>query len=313
VRSTLTASSLVSLALVASVSACLPGRTATNRGDVPVQGLGDYDPVTFGGARPMKLYVPTAFDGTPAPLVLLLHGYAIDGATEEAYLHLEAVAEAKTVLYGHPDGTLDTIGHRFWNATNACCDFDEIHVDDSAYIASLIVEISARYAVDSARIYLIGHSNGAFMAHRMACDHADAIAAIVSIAGSTWLDTSMCSPSAAVSVLDVHGTADSVIEYGGGSTRGGGSGGPGNGTYPGEPVTVGGWAGFNGCSTTSETLPPIDVDVTIPGPETSVTRYAGCGGGSEVRLWTIEHGLHEPAFGPDVASNMVDFLLAHGR
>ena len=49
------------------------------------------------------------------------------------------------------------------------------------------------------------------MAHRMACDHADAIAAIVSIAGATFLNPDDCAPSEPVSVLQVHGTNDAVI------------------------------------------------------------------------------------------------------
>ena len=33
-----------------------------------------------------------------------------------------------------PDGTRDSSGRRFWNATDACCNFENTPVDDVAYI-----------------------------------------------------------------------------------------------------------------------------------------------------------------------------------
>jgi len=276
--------------------------------------LGQYDPAPFGGSRPVQLYVPSGYTGAPTPLVILLHGYSSNGAQEDLYLNLRSVAEAKNVLYAHPDGTVDAKGNHFWNATDACCDFDGTGVDDSAYVASLIAEIETRYAVDPARVYVMGHSNGGFMSYRMACDHADVVAAIVSIAGAMWLDTSKCTPSAPVSVLEVHGTADMSIAYGGGST-GGGDGGAGGGTYPGATTSVADWATLDGCASPPDTSqPPLDVDGSIPGAETQVTRYAsGCRGGSEVDLWTIQGGVHIPGFGPSFGAMAFDFLLAHPR
>lgn len=74
----------------------------------------------------------------------------------------------------------------FWNATNSCCDLFHSGVDDSAYIASIIADVKSTVAVDPKRIFVVGHSNGGFMAYRMACNHAGDIAAIVSLAGATY-------------------------------------------------------------------------------------------------------------------------------
>src|ERR1019366_9548928 len=116
--------------------------------------LGDYDPV------------PSGYTGAPTPLVILLHGYSINGAEEDLYLGLRSVAESKTVLYAHPDGTMNPAGNRFWNATDACCDLYGSGVDDSTYLASLVAEIGTRYAVDPKRVYFMGHSNGGVMSLR---------------------------------------------------------------------------------------------------------------------------------------------------
>jgi polyhydroxybutyrate depolymerase len=276
--------------------------------------LGEYDPVPFGGSRPVELYVPSGYTGAPTPLIILLHGYSANGAEEDLYLGLREVAESKTVLYAHPDGTTDPSGNDFWNATDACCNFYGSTVDDSAYLASLVTEFGTRYAVDPTRVYFIGHSNGAFMAYRMAWDHADVVAAVVSIAGAMWLEPSKCTPTSPVSVLEVHGTADTEILYDGG-TIGPVDGGVQPATaYPGATTTVGDWATFDGCSTPPDTSQPsIDIDGN-PGTQTNVTRYAaGCATPSEVDLWTIENEGHVPGFNSSFAPMAFDFLLSHAR
>ena len=277
--------------------------------------LGDYDPVPFGGARPVSLYVPSGYTGAPTPLVILLHGYSINGAEEDLYLGLRSVAESKTVLYAHPDGTMNPAGNRFWNATDACCDLYGSGVDDSTYLASLVAEIGTRYAVDPKRVYFMGHSNGAFMSYRMACDHADVVAAIVSIAGAMWSDPSKCAPSAPVSVLEVHGTADTEIQYAGASTVPLDGGTQGAVAYPGATTTVADWATLDGCATPPDTSQPnLDIDGNIAGAETTVTRYAaGCRAGSEVDLWSIQGEGHIPGFNSSFAPLAFDFLLTHGR
>jgi polyhydroxybutyrate depolymerase len=308
--------SLVVALAVAAACSQSKGTQAQGAGDDAGPGLGDYDPVPFGGSRPVQLYVPSGYTGAPTPLVIMLHGYSASGAEEELYLGLRPVAEEKTVLYAHPDGTVDSAtGNRFWNATDACCDFDDSGVDDSSYLEGLVKEIGTRYAVDSKRVYFMGHSNGGFMSYRMACDHADTVAAIVSIAGAMWLDTSKCTPSAPVSVLEVHGTADPTILYAGGSTAPPDGGAGGGAAYPGATTTVADWATYDGCSLPPDTSqPPLDLDASIPGAETQVTRYAaGCKAASEVDLWTIQSGTHIPGFNQSFAPMAFDFLLAHGR
>lgn len=294
-----------------SSQAAAPDAAADVAGDAGSTGLGGYDPNPFGGSRPVKLYVPPGYSpSTPAPLVILLHGYSASGAEEDLYLDLHATAEADTVLYAHPDGTIDSAGNRFWNATDACCNFDGSSVDDSTYLASLVTEIESRYSVDRKRVYFMGHSNGAFMSYRMACDHADVVAAIVSLAGAMWLDTSKCKPSAPVSVLEVHGTSDTEVLYNGGTTAS--DAGPGNGAYPGAATTVGDWVTYDGCSTPGNTsLPNVDI---VSSMSTTVTQYkAGCRAGTEVDLWTIQGGPHIPGFNPSFGPDAFQFLLSHPK
>ena len=107
---------------------------------------------------------------------------------------------------------------------------------------SIIDAVKAKYSVDPKRVFVLGHSNGGFMSYRMACDHADTIAAIASLAGATFDDPSMCKPSEHVSVLQIHGTADQTIKYTGDQIIGH--------TYPGAEKSVATWAKYDGCTGT---------------------------------------------------------------
>jgi polyhydroxybutyrate depolymerase len=208
-------------------------------------------------------------------------------------------------LLAYPDGTRDLMGNRFWNATDACCDFFGRGVDDVAYLDAVLDEIGARYRVDLARVYLVGHSNGAFMAHRFACDRAGRVAAIVTLAGMQWKDPGRCGAPSPVSVLHVHGRNDPTVRYQGGSTL--------KGPYPGAVGTVATWAGKDGCSgELAATGRRIDLDSTVAGEETTVERYGGCRG-VDVELWTIGQGRHIPAFNESWAPSIWEFMAAHPK
>jgi polyhydroxybutyrate depolymerase len=274
-------------------------------------------------ARPYELHVPASYDPSkPAPLVVMFHGYGASGGLEEYLFDMTAASDANGFLYAYGNGTLDPTGSRFWNATNACCDFYDAAVDDVTYFDAIVADVSSKHMVDPKRVYVIGHSNGAFMSHRLACDRASKVAAIVSLAGAQWYDTSHCNPSEAVPVAEVHGTADMTIDYDGGYTMETLlDAGPEAGTvpfaqYPSAPTTVADWAAFDHC--TAGSLAPngttYDLDSQLPGNETQVQAYAGCPSGIDVQLWVIQGGVHIPTLTkPGWADAVWGFLSAHAK
>jgi len=240
------------------------------------------------------------------PLVLVLHGFGATGAIQEAFFQMQPLAEERGFLYVHPDGTVNVIGRQFWNATDACCGFGST-IDDSAYLLALIEKVQSEYNVDPKRIYLVGHSNGGFMSYRMACDHADVIAGIASLAGATFLDSADCDPSEPVSVLQVHGTADDTIAFDGGTLLFGIE-------HPSAPATVATWAGYNECAaTTDDDAQVLDLDANLAGAESSTSAFQGCPAGIGVELWTIDGGAHIPARTPELSTGIIDFLFAHPK
>lgn len=257
------------------------------------------------GRGEVALTVPAGYDpAIPAPLVMLVHGYTGSGAGQNSYLKLGDLADQYGFFFIAPDGTKEASGDKnsFWNASKACCDFQNSNVDDSGYLSGLIDEVEKRYTIDPDRIFLMGHSNGGFMVHRMAYDHPDTIAAIVSLNGAAPLELDRPRPARPVSVLHIHGTVDKLNAYTGGEIYGN--------AYPGAPESVRKWAEYGFGATQSTTLPDrIDLDTGLDGDETVVTQYAD----GRVELWTIEEGGHIPAFPEGFNKRVIDWMYAHPK
>jgi polyhydroxybutyrate depolymerase len=275
--------------------------------ELPYDGIANalISPETAGPitSRPYKYKVPSRYDATkPTPLVVMLHGFTASGELNELILHLAPLAETKTFLYAFPDGTKNPLGMRFWNATDFCCNFFGSKVDDVAYVTAVIDDMASRYNVDKKRVFLVGHSNGGYMSHRMACDRSSKIAGIVSLAGAQWNDATRCAPTDKVSVLQVHGNGDVLVGYGGGPL------------YPGARETVGIWANRNGCTgRLTYGGKRLDLESVLPGAETKIEEYGGCPRSGAVELWTIEGGSHVPAFTSFWPTAIYDFLMAHPK
>lgn len=259
----------------------------------------------LGGARPAPMHVPAGYDGTPRPLLILLHGYGVDGQTQDAYFGLSALVDEKDYFLIVPDGTPEASAemNRFWNATDACCDFYQSGVDDVAYLLGLIDEAKQRVEVD--RVYVAGHSNGGFMSYRLACEASDVVRAVVSLAGSTFLDGADCGAVEPVSVLQIHGDQDGTVFFDG--LMMGGLG------YPGAEETVRRWAARAGCDDGAlDQGTPFDLDTGLAGDETTVsTHRTGCAPGVEAELWRIQGGGHIPALAPDFGERIIDWVLSH--
>lgn len=261
--------------------------------------------ISLGGARPFKLFVPSTYNSSfPAPLIIALHGYSQSGDKFEKYLNLTPVAESRGILYVHPNGTADKTGTRFWNATPECCDIHSPKANDDGYLMSIIDEVSKNYAVDPERIYIIGHSNGGFMANTMACLHADRIAAVVSMAGGGFAKSSMCKPSSPINVLEIWGTKD--VTFTGNHMMGK--------VIPGAVKTAAIWGALDHCSKTVFVLPQrLDLDSKLKGSETTQYQYTECADNADVEFWSIAGAEHVPTLSKNFAADVVDFLLAHPK
>ncbi len=260
---------------------------------------------TIGGERTAQLLLPAERGDEPMPLVLSLHGYGGDSEGQDWYFGLSA----RVVEYGFalivPQGTADSSGNAFWNATDGCCNFYGSDVDDYGWLSELVAE--AREIVEISGVYSVGYSNGGFMSYRVACDGLEGLVAIASLAGSSFGDPERCADASAVSVLQIHGTLDMQTPYGGTLEYEGG--------YPGAVELVTRWAERAGCDFDSAVaLTNVDLEMAIAGAETSVQRVReGCSEGITIELWTIEGGDHFPDFQEDWPDRLLRWLFNESR
>ncbi len=274
--------------------------------------------------RPYTVQVPYGYDPAfSAPLIVELHGFGDEPAEVERFLDLAPVAAAHGVLLAIVTGSRDGRGRRFWNATDACCDVDGHRPDDVAYLDAVLEDVARRFKVDANAVWLFGHSNGGFMAHRYACERADRIAGFVSIAGAGWLDPERCVPTAPVAALQISGDVDEIVHAKGGTIsepkvlkvlRDTGLPLPTGLHLPRYPDVHGSlapWIRVDGCKAETEQGNPLDLDDKIPGAETTVKRWTGCRAG--VELWTIHKAGHTPTFRSSWAEAAYQFLVTHPK
>ena len=170
-----------------------------------------YDGIT----REYVIYVPDSYDGTSAvPLMLNFHGFGGIANQYLKYADMRPLADTENFILVYPQGSL-LDGDPHWNS-GLESDKNKSDADDFGFVEVLINEISSNYNIDSARVYSCGYSNGAFFTYALACYHSDKIAAIGSVAGTMMEETyNNCSPSHPTAMINIHGTADKSVPYGG--------------------------------------------------------------------------------------------------
>lgn len=162
-------------------------------------------------------------------LVIVLHGGLGNadriagrqgGAQSESAMNLDAEADADGFIVAYLNGTPVTrrLGERFlgWNAGGGCCGVPaQQAVDDVAFVTRVVDDMARRHGVDRARVYGLGHSNGAMMVQRVLCE-TTALAAVVAISGPLNLDTDRCPGAKGRRILAIHGADDRNVPLDGG-------------------------------------------------------------------------------------------------
>lgn len=264
---------------------------------------GSAEPI-LSAADGARVYAPSAVPSR-LPLIVFLHGLGGSGQELAEALHLTEMADAFGFAYIAPEGVIDRSGRRFWNADPACCNFDGMAVDHVAALSAWLGQATAHPRVDPRRVYLVGFSNGGFMAHRFACAMSSRVAGIVSIAGAFPSDASTCKPDHPVSVVQIHGDRDPIVKFEGGylfaDTR--------RPRIPSAEKSVTAWAKLDGCSGEPTPARELDLDPRIPGAETRVSVHSGCSG-RRVELWRITGGDHSSGLSRYSLKAILEFIAA---
>jgi polyhydroxybutyrate depolymerase len=254
--------------------------------------------------RPYDVTVPAGYDAANRyPLLIVLAGFGGMGIQTSAYMGFTGLAASEGVFLVTPDA--DPLRARYaWNPNPV--HFPDFDVE---YLTAIIHDLESKYSIDHGRVFIAGHSLGAHMAHRMACDASEDVAAVVSLAGQVAKDPADCAPTRAVSVVEVHGTADQTIGYYGDVQNV-----PPDPSIPTVHETIGVWARNDVCTgPLAATGVTLDLDSALAGNETTVEAYGACPSGIGVELWTIVNGVHRPQLTNNFAPAAWAFLTAHAR
>ncbi len=171
--------------------------------------------------RDYYVYVPSSLQPGPAPVFMILHGHApgqvLDGELTIKLYGLIAKAEANGFILVAPSATPcpagQMAGSLFWNSgMGKTC--PESKADDVSFLKEVVTDLPRKFKVqiDPKRVFIAGHSGGAMMAYRMACEAFEVVAAVAAVEGA-YPPGKACEMPNPVSVIAFHGTGDTSLPY----------------------------------------------------------------------------------------------------
>ncbi len=233
-----------------------------------------------------------------AGILVVLHGYGSDGAGHQSFFPVSPTTGWVTVA---PSGRLDKTGRRYWAANGVCCSFDAPLDDvDVTYVLAVLDAAEARWSLPRGQARLAGHSNGAALAIRLACEHPERFSKVVAFAGPVEAIPAACAGRGGPSIVIAHGRNDRVVPYAGGplpptihpNAR------PGAVALGAEALVASLRGGA--CSTVGHDLAPLNVDGARPDLETTRRFFLrDCDGlstekHSVIELWSMDRVGHAP-------------------
>ncbi|HXX48687.1 MAG TPA: PHB depolymerase family esterase [Myxococcota bacterium] len=268
----------------APAAAALLWLAAASAGAGPVPGDSARRIAWAGEERSYLLHVPPHL-AEPLALVVVLHGGLGNARATMLQTGFSDAADVHGFAVVYPNGSHGTFAsllavgrpkYLVWNG-GRCCGFASEHrVDDVGFVRAVVAEVERELPIDPKRVYATGISNGGMMSYRLACEASDVFAAVGVVSGAQV--TPRCAPAEPVSVIHLHGDADSYVPLAGGHgqlTRV---------AYPPTAQTLAFWRAADGCS--------AEPRETTPRPGVHLSVYGDCRAGSEVELYRIEGGGH---------------------
>lgn len=169
--------------------------------------------VSNGEDRSFRINLPDDTENS-VPLIFILHGLGETSAfwygpasyiTNQGFVAVRP--ESGTFLNNSGTGYV-----KLWNAI-----LDSTRYDDVQFISDIIDHMLSNYDfIDHDRVYVLGSSNGGYMAYRLACDLSTKITAFSSVAGNMFLDDDgfdCIDQERNIPILHIHGTEDPINSY----------------------------------------------------------------------------------------------------
>lgn len=167
-----------------------------------------------GLTRFVGVYEPSTYRrGTPAPLIVALHGRFSSPQALHAQSGMAAIAEARGAIVIYPEaagGFWNDGGHAILNRPGA-------PADDAGFIAEAIRAASFDYTIDRARIFVAGFDSGASMAFTLVCQGQLPIAGVTTVSALLWTyQRDQCATPRPTPMLMIQGRRDEGLPVNGG-------------------------------------------------------------------------------------------------
>jgi polyhydroxybutyrate depolymerase len=193
--------SCLALVLAAAVLTPAAARAAVCDGTMPTSGARVLD--MAGVTRSFVVRAPAQHDGrTPPPVVLAFHPFGMNAQYMQSRAPISrAWPEAFSV---YPEG----LGRGGSAAPSWQGQPGELGDRDLAFFDAMLAWLDAHTCVDRTRVFVLGYSNGAGLAHLLACERGRAVAGAAIAAGRL-----SCQPAAPMPIVIGHGLQDRTIGY----------------------------------------------------------------------------------------------------
>lgn len=301
-------------AIALQLSAAESMRAAkTSKAAKPVLGKGDSQiTLTVGDQkRSCLVHLPPSHDRKRGMAVLIaLHCSGGTGRAMADMTGFSAMGDKEGFIAAYPDGIVGD--NRGWNALfgkpipgGHGAQVDD--VDDVGFIRELIDLLHKTHHTDPARVFICGHSSGAYTAYRAAIDLPDRIAATGVVNGSLGIRLldgkpsvpEIPTPPAPVSVIHICGAKDNLVKFEGCQTE--------RVIVKSVPACVEHFVKANECATPGKESHDAEHGVKR-------TIYSGGKAGTEVDLVVVENCNHNwpfPAVGLSASLELWNFFSKH--
>jgi polyhydroxybutyrate depolymerase len=250
---------------------------------VPAEATKNYSMTVAGAKRSYQLTAPATPPPASVPVIIMLSGLGATVAQESKRDLLIPYAKAGKAEVVYPVATKGS-----WNAMG-CCGYAGAHkVNDLAFLKALVAKLAPGH---KRRVYVVGYSNGARLAYRVACTDPGLFDGYAMVKGGPMTDCVVRRPA---SIIQVASLDDPEVAY-----------------KPGEkgreplPVTteLARLLKAENC--------PADPSVTKSGTM-KLQEWSGCAGGSREALAVWQDGKHSfprpPASKPAAAQVIWSFF-----
>lgn len=221
------------------------------------------------------IYLPNAYHAKADinfPIVFNFHGGGMTMTEQMFYTGMNKRSDKNELIVVYPQGIGQDwnvgFGMSYKNGTN-----------DVGFVNALLDSLTREYRIDKRRVYATGLSRGGFFTNRLAAELPERFSAIASI-GAPLPDsvTVFHKNRMPVSVMSIHGTADSIVKFNGKEN-----------SYFSAEETYQYWNKHNNIETSAEETETID---NLKNDSTSVNIRTKTQNGISGSLVTISNGGH---------------------